>query len=84
MTARPIDAPEAVDALRVVTLNEVQAPVRDDLQRVHVEMEQAITRDIPMLAVAARHLLAMKGKMFRPTLVLLSSHTARSEERRVG
>lgn len=76
MTAQPIDAPEASDALRAVTLDEVQAPVRDDLQRVRKEMEQCITRDVPMLATAARHLLAMKGKMFRPTLVLLSSHTA--------
>ncbi len=76
MTARSIDAPVDGDAVGVVTLEEVQAPVYHDLQRVHEEMEQAITRDIPMLAVAARHLLAMKGKMFRPTLVLLSSHTA--------
>lgn len=76
MTARSVDAPEAGDAVRAVTLEDVQAPVRDDLDNVRDEMEQAITRDIPMLALAARHLLAMKGKMFRPTLVLLSSHTA--------
>ena len=76
MTARAIDAPEASDALRAVSLAQVQSPVRDDLQTVRDQMEQSITRDIPMLATAARHLLAMKGKMFRPTLVLLSSHTA--------
>lgn len=81
MTAQSIDAPEASDGLRVVTLDEVQAPVRDDLEQVREEMEQAITRDIPMLAIAARHLLAMKGKMFRPTLVLLSSHTAGTPKR---
>lgn len=76
MTIQSIDAPEASDALPVVTLDELQAPVRDDLEQVRQQMERAITRDIPMLAIAARHLLAMKGKMFRPTLVLLSSHTA--------
>lgn len=76
MTARAIGAPEASDTLRAVTLEEVQLPVRDDLQIVREEMGRSITRDIPMLAIAARHLLAMKGKMFRPTLVLLSSHTA--------
>ena len=82
MTTRVFDAPvtsdavRAVRAVRGVTLEEVQLPVRDDLQSVRDEMEQAITRDIPLLAIAARHLLAMKGKMFRPTLVLLSSHTA--------
>jgi octaprenyl-diphosphate synthase len=77
VTARVLDAPETHDDVsRGVTLERVQAPVRDDLQRVRDEMEQSITRDIPLLAIAARHLLAMKGKMFRPTLVLLSSHTA--------
>lgn len=76
MTARPADAQDATYAQRVVTLDEVQSPVREDLERVRAEMEHAITRDIPMLALAARHLLAMRGKMFRPTLVLLSSHTA--------
>jgi len=76
VTARSVDAAEVNGSLRVVTLDEVQAPVRADLDRVRAEMEGAITRDIPMLAIAARHLLAMRGKMFRPTLVLLSSHTA--------
>ncbi len=76
MTAQPVEAPEADEGLRAVTLDEVQTPVRIDLERVRAEMERAITRDIPMLALAARHLLAMRGKMFRPTLVLLSSHTA--------
>jgi octaprenyl-diphosphate synthase len=76
VTVREADAPEAIDASRAVSLDEVQAPVRDDLEAVREQMEQSITRDIPMLAVAARHLLAMKGKMFRPSLVLLSSHTA--------
>jgi octaprenyl-diphosphate synthase len=61
---------------RTVTLDDVQAPIHGDLSSVHEEMERAITRDIPMLAIAARHLLAMKGKMFRPTLVLLANHVA--------
>jgi octaprenyl-diphosphate synthase len=76
VTARPIDVPMAGDATRVVTLDDVQAPVRGDLQQVHDTMERAITRNIPLLAMSARHLLAMKGKMLRPSLVLLSSHTA--------
>ena len=75
MTAQAIGAPVG-DGLRAVTLAEVQSPVSHDLQTVRDEMEQSITRDIPMLAIAARHLLAMRGKMFRPTLVLLSSHTS--------
>jgi len=76
VTARPAENAEMERRIHVVTLDEVQRPVRDDLQKVAGEMERAITRNIPMLAIAARHLLAMKGKMFRPTLVLLASHTA--------
>lgn len=81
MTARALDAPVVHHATRVVTLDEVQAPVRDDLESVRDAMEQSITRNIPMLATAARHLLAMKGKMFRPSLVLLASHTAGTPNR---
>lgn len=80
-----IESPEtpiaAAPRARGVTLEELQAPVREELQLVRAEMERSITRDIPVLAVAARHLLAMKGKMFRPTLVLLSSHTASTPSR---
>jgi octaprenyl-diphosphate synthase len=76
VTVRSFDAQLADDATRFVTLDDVQAPVVDDLQRVRDTMDHAITRNIPLLAVAARHLLAMKGKMLRPSLVLLSSHTA--------
>jgi octaprenyl-diphosphate synthase len=76
VTARSFDAPVVHHATRVVTLDEVQAPVRDDLEKVRDTMEKSITRNIPMLATAARHLLAMRGKMFRPSLVLLASHTS--------
>lgn len=76
MTAGAMQQYRSSPDIREVSLDDVQRPVRDDLQVVRDEMEQSITRDIPMLAIAARHLLAMKGKMFRPTLVLLSSHTA--------
>ncbi len=71
-----MDAVHAAGRLRTATLEQIQAPVEKELGCVRDVMEHAITRNIPMLAVAARHLLAMKGKMFRPTLVLLSSHTA--------
>lgn len=56
-------------------LAEIQAPVRDGLESVTREMEAIVTGDAPLLAQVARHLLAMRGKMFRPTLVLLSSAT---------
>jgi octaprenyl-diphosphate synthase len=56
-------------------LAEIQASVRDRLDVVTREMEEIVTGDAPLLAQVGRHLLAMKGKMFRPTLVLLSSAT---------
>ncbi|MGI8508004.1 MAG: polyprenyl synthetase family protein [Gemmatimonadaceae bacterium] len=58
---------------RGMSLTDVQAPVRAKLDNVLRAMEKAVTGDVPLLAQAARHLLAMKGKMFRPTLVLLAS-----------
>ena len=59
-------------------LAEIQAPVRDGLRAVLHEMERIVTGDAPLLAQVGRHLMAMQGKMFRPTLVLLSSATADS------
>lgn len=56
-----------------MSLADVQAPVRAKLDEVLRAIEEAVTGDVPLLAQAARHLLAMKGKMFRPTLVLLAS-----------
>lgn len=57
----------------VPALRDIQAPVRERLDAVTREMERLVTADAPLLAQAAGHLLAMKGKMFRPTLTLLAS-----------
>jgi octaprenyl-diphosphate synthase len=54
-------------------LRDIQAPVLGQLDAVTREMERLVTADAPLLAQAAAHLMAMKGKMFRPTLVLLAS-----------
>lgn len=72
-TAGVTDAPLLEGDAPRITLASVQAPVVAQLEAVRATMERVVTRDVPLLAVAARHLLAMKGKMFRPTLVLLSS-----------
>jgi len=56
-------------------LQRVQAPVRDRLQDVTEEMWRAVATDAPLVAQMSAHLMAMRGKMFRPTLVLLSSST---------
>ncbi|MDE3152695.1 MAG: polyprenyl synthetase family protein [Gemmatimonadota bacterium] len=56
------------DALRAI-----QAPVRERLEDVTTAMQDIVTSGLPMVEEVSRHLLGMRGKMFRPTLTLLSS-----------
>ncbi|MES2179507.1 MAG: polyprenyl synthetase family protein [Gemmatimonadota bacterium] len=64
-------------------LREIQAPVQERLEDVVVEMRRIVTADLPMIEQVSGHLLQMRGKMFRPTLALLSSETAERPEARV-
>lgn len=54
-------------------LANIQAPVRAGLDQVSEEMVRIVVTDTPLVSDVSRHLLGMKGKMFRPTLVLLAS-----------
>jgi octaprenyl-diphosphate synthase len=54
-------------------LRDVQAPVRARLDRVSAEIRRMITANLPLMEQVNDHLLQMQGKLFRPTLVLLSS-----------
>ena len=54
-------------------LLEVQAPVREELDRVPRAMWRIVSADNALAASVTDHLMAMRGKMFRPTLVLLCS-----------
>ena len=63
-------------------LQEIQAPVRDALDRVLGEMRRIATADLPMIDSLGGHLLQMRGKMFRPTLALLSSAASGTPETR--
>jgi octaprenyl-diphosphate synthase len=54
-------------------LRDVQAPVRSRLDRVSEEIRRMITANLPLMEQVNDHLLQMQGKLFRPTLVLLSS-----------
>jgi octaprenyl-diphosphate synthase len=56
-------------------LSDIQAPVRDRIEAVSREMERIVIGDAPLLAQVGQHLMTMRGKMFRPTLVLLASAT---------
>jgi len=54
-------------------LREIQGPVREQLERVPDEMWRIVKADTPLIEAANRHLMGMKGKMFRPTLLLLAA-----------
>jgi octaprenyl-diphosphate synthase len=57
-------------------LREIQEPVAGRLEEVVTEMRRVVTADLPLIEQVSGHLLQMRGKMFRPTLVLLASETA--------
>ena len=58
---------------RGLTLQEIQLPVRDRLDDVLHAMARIVSSDMPLVGQVSAHLLAMRGKMFRPTLLLLSN-----------
>ncbi len=60
------------DALKEA-LRDIQAPVRAQLDRVVDEMWRIVAMDGELMPGVTQHLMGMKGKMFRPTLLLLSS-----------
>ena len=64
-------------------LREIQAPVRDRLEDVVLEMRRVVSADLPLIEQVSSHLLQIRGKMFRPTLALLASETAGAAEDRV-
>jgi octaprenyl-diphosphate synthase len=63
----------AVRARGADALREIQAPVRDRLDRVVGEMYTIVTADLPLIEEVSGHLLQRRGKLFRPTLALLAS-----------
>jgi len=66
-------ATAALDHAGASSLVRIQAPVRQSLDAVAEAMTRAVANDAPLVAQMGHHLMAMRGKMFRPTLVLLSS-----------
>jgi octaprenyl-diphosphate synthase len=66
------------------TLRRIQHSVREALDAVSDEMSNAVMHDSPLVAQMGQHLMAMRGKMFRPTLVLLCSDVeGRSESQAI-
>ena len=64
------------------SLADIQAPVRPQLDRVSGEMARILSQDLPLLDQITGHLMGMRGKLFRPTIVLLASQTAGHSEDR--
>jgi octaprenyl-diphosphate synthase len=64
--------PRAERGAREVLL-EIQRPVRDRLDLVGPAMVEIMSVDLPQIQEVNKHLLKMRGKLFRPTLALLSS-----------
>jgi len=62
-----------VRQLAPVSLAAIQRPVGRELDGVLAELRRIIAADFPIIAEVNHHLLRMRGKMFRPTLVLLSA-----------
>jgi octaprenyl-diphosphate synthase len=64
---------------RGVTLQAIQFPVRGKLDDVSRAMARIVSSDLPLVGQVSAHLLAMRGKLFRPTLLLLSSQVEERE-----
>ncbi len=60
------------------SLGRIQESVRERLDAVTDDMVAAVSHDAPLVAQMGTHLMAMRGKMFRPTLVLLCSSVENS------
>lgn len=54
-------------------LRDIQAPVHTDLTAVTQELWRIVSADVPLVQEVQEHLMGMKGKLFRPTLLLLSA-----------
>lgn len=78
-----MSAPTADARVQISTvLKQIQAPVRDRLEQVAGEMQSVMAADLPLIQEVSKHLLEMRGKLFRPTLVLLASATDSTPEPR--
>src|SRR5437899_13045220 len=55
-----------------VTLTDVQRPVVGQLDQVTGALRDIVAADFPLIQEVNGHLLQMKGKLFRPTLLLLA------------
>ncbi len=62
--------------LAPVSLSDIQRPIAGELDDVVTALHRIIVADFPIIASANEHLLRVKGKLFRPTLLFLSQRAA--------
>jgi octaprenyl-diphosphate synthase len=67
-------------APRPVSLQAIQEPIRDRLNAVSRAMGSIVASELPLVGQVSAHLLAMRGKLFRPTLLLLASDVENNSE----
>ena len=65
-----------------VSLRDIQRPVAAELEGVAAELRRIVAADFPVITEVNEHLLHMKGKLFRPTLLLLSHRASGAEDAR--
>jgi octaprenyl-diphosphate synthase len=67
----------------LISLEEVREPVEADLEAVTERMVSVLKNGLPLISDVNGHLFSMKGKLLRPTLLLLASrvHGRRPPER---
>ncbi len=59
-----------------ITLEGLQATLKPRLEAVHRELRRVIESDFGLISEVNGHLLQMQGKLFRPTLLLLSEEAS--------
>jgi octaprenyl-diphosphate synthase len=67
---------------RGVSLQAIQFPIRAKLDDVSRAMATIVSSEMPLVGQVNAHLLAMRGKLFRPTLLLLSSEVEEGSGKR--
>lgn len=80
MTVSDIASLQPVTVDEKNALRRIQASVSDDLDAVTEDMVQSVSNEAPLVAQMGQHLMGMRGKMFRPTLVLLCSNVENSPD----
>ncbi len=75
MTLRTRLSPAAASALQ-----EIQAPVAGALEQVLEDMKRIVVSETGLVNSVSEHLMHMRGKMMRPTLLLLASESEGTRE----